>query len=76
MDIFIELLGNTAIIGVAGVDMNNGQLGSGLPSSSVRKNVPKSTNPLKSFNWSKLPDCKVSDICLYFAVFYLSWNQI
>lgn len=25
----------------------------------VKKNVPQSSNPLKSFNWSKLPDCKV-----------------
>ena len=24
-----------------------------------KKNVPQSSNPLKSFNWSKLPDCKV-----------------
>jgi dishevelled associated activator of morphogenesis len=27
---------------------------------SIKKNVPQSSNPLKSFNWSKLPDCKVS----------------
>ena len=25
----------------------------------VRKFVPKPSNPLKSFNWSKLPECKV-----------------
>lgn len=25
----------------------------------VKKNIPQSSNPLKSFNWSKLPDCKV-----------------
>lgn len=25
----------------------------------VKKNVPQSSNPLKSFNWSKLPDAKV-----------------
>jgi dishevelled associated activator of morphogenesis len=35
----------------------------GTPLSSTakptRKNVPQSSNPLKSFNWSKLPDCKV-----------------
>ena len=43
--------------------MSRGQLGASMPSSSVRKNVPKSTNPLKSFNWSKLPDCKVSNFC-------------
>lgn len=24
-----------------------------------KKNVPQPTNPLKSFNWSKLPDAKV-----------------
>lgn len=24
-----------------------------------QKNVPQPTNPLKSFNWSKLPDAKV-----------------
>ena len=24
------------------------------------KNVPKPSNPLKSFNWSKLPDAKVN----------------
>ena len=53
--------GNTAIIGVAGADMSRGQLGASMPPSSVRKNVPKSTNPLKSFNWSKLPDCKVNN---------------
>ena len=39
--------------------MNKGQLGTSIPGSAVRKNVPKSANPLKSFNWSKLPDCKV-----------------
>ena len=27
---------------------------------SIKKNVPQSSNPLKSFNWSKLPECKVS----------------
>ena len=27
--------------------------------SSIKKNVPQSSNPLKSFNWSKLPECKV-----------------
>lgn len=26
---------------------------------SIRKNVPQPSNPLKSFNWSKLPDAKV-----------------
>lgn len=26
---------------------------------STRKNVPQPSNPLKSFNWSKLPDAKV-----------------
>lgn len=26
---------------------------------SIKKNVPQPTNPLKSFNWSKLPDAKV-----------------
>ncbi|XP_059086529.1 disheveled-associated activator of morphogenesis 1-A-like isoform X3 [Tigriopus californicus] len=30
-----------------------------LPKVGVRKNIPQSSNPLKSFNWSKLPDCKV-----------------
>ncbi|XP_064489611.1 disheveled-associated activator of morphogenesis 1-like isoform X2 [Ornithodoros turicata] len=25
----------------------------------VAKNIPQPTNPLKSFNWSKLPECKV-----------------
>ena len=25
----------------------------------AKKNVPQPTNPLKSFNWSKLPDAKV-----------------
>lgn len=25
----------------------------------LKKNVPQPTNPLKSFNWSKLPDAKV-----------------
>ena len=52
------VLGSITMIGVGG-DMNHGQNGSSLPSSAVRKNVPKSANPLKSFNWSKLPDCKV-----------------
>lgn len=47
--------GTTSMIG----DMNQGYPGSSLPSSAVRKNIPKSANPLKSFNWSKLPDCKV-----------------
>lgn len=28
-------------------------------SESTRKNVPQPSNPLKSFNWSKLPDAKV-----------------
>lgn len=28
-------------------------------SESIKKNVPQPTNPLKSFNWSKLPDAKV-----------------
>ena len=54
------------MIGVGG-DMNHGQNGSSLPSSAVRKNVPKSANPLKSFNWSKLPDCKVD----FFVTRYL-----
>lgn len=26
---------------------------------SIKKNVPQPSNPLKSFNWSKLPDAKV-----------------
>merc|ERR1719361_2722014 len=50
--------GSTSIVGVTG-DNVNGHFGSALPASAVRKNVPKSANPLKSFNWSKLPDCKV-----------------
>eukprot|EP00095_Tigriopus_kingsejongensis_P000197 snap_masked-scaffold41_size498431-processed-gene-1.12 protein:Tk00197 transcript:snap_masked-scaffold41_size498431-processed-gene-1.12-mRNA-1 annotation:"disheveled-associated activator of" len=29
------------------------------PKVSIRRNIPQSSNPLKSFNWSKLPDCKV-----------------
>ena len=28
-------------------------------SSISKRNVPQSSNPLKSFNWSKLPECKV-----------------
>lgn len=28
-------------------------------SESIKKNVPQPSNPLKSFNWSKLPDAKV-----------------
>ncbi len=28
-------------------------------STSVKKDIPRASNPLKSFNWSKLPDCKV-----------------
>lgn len=27
---------------------------------SIKKNIPQSSNPLKSFNWSKLPECKVT----------------
>ena len=50
--------GSTYIIGVAG-DVQQRYTGSSLPSTVIRKNVPKSSNPLKSFNWSKLPDCKV-----------------
>ena len=54
--IHCSILGSTSIIGVAG-EVNRGH--TSLPSTTVRKNVPKSSNPLKSFNWSKLPDCKV-----------------
>lgn len=35
------------------INLNNGK-------PLIKRNVPQSTNPLKSFNWSKLPDCKVS----------------
>ncbi|XP_054261118.1 disheveled-associated activator of morphogenesis 1 isoform X2 [Macrosteles quadrilineatus] len=31
-----------------------------LPRPTVTKNVPQPSNPLKSFNWSKLPDTKVN----------------
>ena len=26
-----------------------------------KKNIPKSANPLKSFNWTKLPDVKIKE---------------
>ena len=33
----------------------------GAPASAFpKKNIPKSSNPLKSFNWSKLPENKIS----------------
>ena len=63
-----SFLGTTSIVGVAG-DSINGQFGSALPTSAVRKNVPKSANPLKSFNWSKLPDCKVRYLMYEFYYF-------
>lgn len=40
--------------------MSNGGVSTGFPGTIVRKkNVPESIQPLKSFNWSKLPDNKV-----------------
>jgi len=36
-----------------------GILGDKPAQTQVRKDIPRSSNPLKSFNWSKLPDCKV-----------------
>ena len=35
-------------------------LNNGTAKPVIKRNVPQSSNPLKSFNWSKLPDCKVS----------------
>ncbi|GAB6020602.1 hypothetical protein CHUAL_003278 [Chamberlinius hualienensis] len=32
----------------------------GIIRPAIKKNIPKSTNPLKSFNWAKLPDSKLS----------------
>ena len=63
-----SFIGTTSIVGVTG-DNINGQFGSALPTSAVRKNVPKSANPLKSFNWSKLPDCKVTYLISAFYLF-------
>ena len=69
----LSFSGTTSIAGVAG-DNINGQFGSALPTSAVRKNVPKSANPLKSFNWSKLPDCKVR--YLIYEFYQFSIHQI
>ena len=33
--------------------------GQQVQKTSIKRNVPQSSNPLKSFNWSKLPECKV-----------------
>lgn len=38
-----------------------GGMPAGFPGVAVRKNIPESVQPLKSFNWSKLPDNKVKD---------------
>ncbi|XP_075908087.1 disheveled-associated activator of morphogenesis 2-like isoform X2 [Petromyzon marinus] len=37
-----------------------GMLGSGPPSELPKKKIPQPSNPLKSFNWSKLPENKIS----------------